>query len=306
MTTPTRTTRPMLTWLLAAAVALCLGAATGAAVAQVDPVTGQPAPGTPGVQGSQPMEGVAITEKLGDDLPLDLTFTDETGKTVTLGDYFVEDRPVILSLVYYQCPGMCKAELSAMVDVFRKMNMTPGDEFQVVNVSFDTRETVNVAAGKKRTLIDSLGKPEAAKGWALLTGDQANVDKLTAATGFQYRWIEDAGQFAHDSALILVTPDGRISRYIRGYHFDPATLELSLVEVSGGKIGTLGQRIQIQLCGYDPRYGKYVLLAQRVMSLGGAATMVLVVAVVAYFWFRERKQSRKALNSDSEVQVHPV
>jgi len=303
MHTQTRTSRPAPARRLAAMVAVALLGVTLAASHTLLAST----PVAPDQKvGSQPMEGVGIDEKLGEKVPLDLTFTDDLGKQVKLGDYFVGDRPVILSLVYYRCPGMCKAELSAMVDVFKRMTMTPGKEFQIVCVSIDPEEGPNEAAAKKATHLRVLNKPEAQDGWAFLTGDADNIAELAAATGFRYRYIDDANQYAHDSALMLVTPDGRLSRYLRGFHFEDATVQLALVEASGGKIGSLGERIKLQLCGYDPRYGKYVLAAHTVMKIGGAMTMLLVAGIVGFFWWREFTRRRKASNSDSEVQVHPV
>lgn len=295
-----------LTTAAVAVVALMLGAASQRARADHATVPA-PAGQTASAQnpGTQPMQGVGIIENLGDNAPMDVTFKDDHDQTVKLGDYFVKGRPVVLSLMYYQCPGMCKAELSAMIDVFAKMKMTPGKEFEVICVSIDPRETPDLAAAKKRTTIDVLGKPEAAEGWAFLTGDPVNVEKLTKAAGFSYRFNEQTGQYAHDSAMIVMTPDGRFSRYLRGFHFEPDTVKLALVEATGGKIGSLSERIQLQLCGYDPRYGKYVLAAQSIMAIGGALTMMFVGGLVGFFWWREHKRRRKA-NSDSEVQVHPV
>jgi protein SCO1/2 len=184
------------------------------------------------------LEGVGITEKLDAVLPLELTFRDEAGATVTLGRYFGQGRPVALCFVYFDCPMLCNVFLDGLTATLRELDWTPGEQFEIVTVSMDPRDTPEGAVKKRAHYLESLGKPRAQAGWHFLTGDETAIRRLADAVGFRYRFDEDTGEFQHSAGVFLSTPDGRISRVLYGVMFEPQTLRLSLVEASDGRIGS--------------------------------------------------------------------
>ncbi len=243
------------------------------------------------------LRGIEITEHLGDRLPLDAEFTDHNGNTVKLGESFNHDRPVVLSLIYFNCPQLCSLVLNGMVAALQDVNLEPGTDYDLVTVSFDATETHQLAAQKRRAYLAEFGREGDEEGWAFLTGDQEHVDRLTDAVGFGYRWVESEGQFAHQAAIYIITPDGRISRYLYGVMFDPDTLRLSLVEASGGEIGSTIDRFVLTCYVYDPSTGSYAASAMSLMRWGGGASIVLVALVVVAFTLigrarRARRTSR--------------
>lgn len=237
------------------------------------------------------LEGVGIEERLGETLPLDLTFTDSSGETVRLGDYFEDGRPVVLNMVYYECPMLCTFALNGLLDVLKETDWTPGDEFNVVTVSFNPTEGPELSRPKKNNYIKSLDRPEAADGWAFLTGDEENVEALASAVGFTYQWVEEQQDYAHATALMIATPEGKLSRYLHGVVYDPKTLRLSLVEASGGEIGSATENALLMYCLiYDPDKGEYGPAAMKIMRAGGALTIGAVVAALGFFYLRERRR----------------
>ena len=246
----------------------------------------------PSALAQQEVAGVGIDEKPGDALPLDAVLRDHNGKPVTLGDYFNDGKPVVLNLVYYGCPGICTEILGGTATAIDETTLRLGDEYRVVTISFDPAETPDLSGPKRENYLGTLQSRQGEEGWVFLTADQANIDSVTRAVGFRYIWNEETGLWVHDAAAILCTPEGRISRYFRGTEFDPQTLRLSLVEASGGKIGALSDQIWVGLCGYDPKLGKYVVLARTVITIGGAATILAVAGVVAYMIYLEHKRKK--------------
>lgn len=240
------------------------------------------------------LEGVGIVEHLDGRLPLDLTFTDETGREVALGDYFGKDRPVVLTLVYYSCPMLCTLVLNGMVDALKQFDMTPGEEFEIVTVSFDPTETPTLAKFKKQNYLNDYGRPEAAAGWHFLVGQPEPIRQLTDAVGFGYRWNEEQKQYVHQAAIFVATPDGRLSRYLYGVMFDPRTLKLSIVEAGKGKIGSTLDQIALYCFHYNPDSGKYAVAATRFMQLGGMVTIVIVGSLLSTFWVRDRRRRKSA------------
>lgn len=238
------------------------------------------------------VRGVVIEENLDLQLPLDLQFTDESGQTVTLEQYFDGERPVILTLIYYGCPMLCglvsNAQMQAMKDI---QDWRPGREYQAVTVSFDPRETHELAAKKKQNYINEFGNPEVGEGWHFLTGRQEEIDKLTAAAGFRYRWDERTQQFVHAAALIIVTPEGRISRYLHGVGYDPKVLRLSLVEASQGKIGSKTDAVLLYCFQYDPTRGAYTLAARNLMAAGAGLMVLIMMVWLVPVWIRSRRSS---------------
>jgi protein SCO1 len=238
------------------------------------------------------LEGVGIVEHLDGKLPLDLKFTDETGREVSLGDYFNKDRPVLLTLVYFRCPMLCTLVLNGLIDAMKQIEMTPGKEFELVTVSFDPTETATLAKFKKQNYLTEYGRPEAAPGWHFLVGGEAEVHALTDAVGFGYRWNEEQKQYVHQAAIYVVTPDGRLSRYLYGVMFDPRTLKLSILEAGKGKIGSTLDQIVLYCFHYDASSGKYAPAAVRIMRAGGILTILILGSVLSTLWVRDRRRRR--------------
>ena len=228
------------------------------------------------------LKDVGIDQKLNEQLPLDLAFKDESGASVKLGDYFGK-RPVVLSLVYYQCPMLCNQVLNGMVTAFKVMNFKPGQEFEVVTVSFDPREAPALAAAKKNTYVNYLPadrRSAAAMGWHFLTGDEASIKRLTEAVGFRYHWDDATNQFAHASAVYVTTPQGKLARYFYGVEYAPRDLRLGLIEAADNKIGTPVDQLMLYCFHYDPTTGKYGASIMRVMQFAGGLTVIGIVVLL--------------------------
>jgi protein SCO1/2 len=236
------------------------------------------------------LKDVGITEHLGDNLDLNLKFKNEKGELVTLGSFYNGVNPVLVSLVYYSCPGLCSFHLNGVVDAIKNLDWTIGKQYQYVVISFDPRETSDLAAKKKESYLKLYKRPEAAAGWHFLTGDAETIQKITSQVGFKYQWKEDTQEWAHASAAIVTTPNGKISRYLHGIIFDEKTFRLALNEAGEGKIGTFVDRMIWYCFHYDPKQSKYVLYATNVMKAGGIGIILALVAVMLPFWVRSRKE----------------
>lgn len=234
--------------------------------------------------------GVTIEQKLGAQLPMDLQFTDESGNTVTLGDYFKSGRPVVLNLGYFQCPMLCGLVLNATLDVAKQIDLKVGQDYDILSVSFDPRDTPVVAKLKKQNYLTELGQVGADKGWHFLTGKDESITKLTQTVGFGYRWNPDRQEYVHAAALMILTPDGQVSRYLYGVKFVPRTTRLSLVEASEGKVGNVVDSVLLYCFLYDANKGQYTLAALNIMRAGGVLTVLLVGTTVLIALRRERKR----------------
>lgn len=230
------------------------------------------------------LKNVGIEQHLNEQIPPDLTFRDETGKGVTLGDYFGK-KPVILNLVYYQCPMLCGEVLSGLESALRVLKFDVGKEFDVLTVSFDPKETPEMASAKKVEYLKRYGRPSAAEGWHFLTGPASSIDALTKAAGFQYQYDPKSGQFAHATAIMLLTPQGKIAQYYYGVEFAPKDLRLGLIQASENKIGTVVDQVLLYCYHYDPDTGKYGAIISRVLQLAGGAT-VLILGTFLIVMFR--------------------
>jgi len=248
----------------------------------------RPDPGMPSTQTPTALSKVSFEQRLNEQLPLDLPFKNEAGQAVKLGDYFGR-KPVILTFVYYECPMLCTEVLNGLESSLRVLNETVGKEFDVVTVSFDPTETPVLAAGKKKAYLDRYQRPEAEQGWHFLTGDQASIDALTQAAGFNYFWDEASHQFAHASGIIVATPTGRVSRYFMGLDYSPRDVKFALIESSNEKIGTLADRLLLYCYHYDPAKGNYGFVAMRAVRIGGAATILALVGFVLVSIRRDQK-----------------
>ena len=232
------------------------------------------------------LDGVGITERLGARVPLALEFTAEDGRPVKLSRYVTGTKPVILTLNYFRCPMLCKLLLNGLVEGIRGLPWTPGDQFEVITVSFDPLETHTLAMLKKEEYIGELGRPAAAAGWHFLTGTQPNIKALTDAVGFSYRYDEERQQYAHPAGIFLLTPNGRVARVLYGVVFEPKTLKLALTEAGEGKVGSAGEQILLYCFHYDANAGRYVVAAGNIMRLGGAATAIVVGVWLVGAWRR--------------------
>jgi len=230
------------------------------------------------------LKNVGIVQRLNQQLPLDLTFHDETGKTVRLGDYFGK-KPVVLSFVYYRCPMLCPELLMGLESSLRVLRFNVGDQFQVVTVSFDPQDTPALAAAKKATIISRYKRPGAAEGWHFLTGSQESISALTQAAGFGYEYDRTTDQFAHATAIMVATPSGKLAQYYYGIDFPPRDLELALVQASNEKIGNLADAVILYCFHYDPAHGKYSLIISRIIKLSGVLT-ILSIGTVLLLLFR--------------------
>lgn len=241
------------------------------------------------------LQGVDVVEHLGDSLPLDLTFVDDRGEKVALRQYFDKERPVILTLVYYNCPMLCNLVLNGLVEGLRGLEWAPGKEFDIVTVSIDPREGPDLAAKKKANYLQDLGNPEAGKGWHFLTGEREHIQQLAGAVGFQYRYDPSQMQYAHGAAIFLVSPEGKLMRYLYGIQFPPDQLKLGLVEAGQGKIGSVVDRFLLRCFHYDPASRKYGVYVWGVMRLGGGLTVLVIATMLIIFWRRERRRGYGAV-----------
>jgi protein SCO1 len=237
------------------------------------------------------LKNVGIEQHLDDQIPPDLVFRDETSKSVRLGDYFGK-KPMILNLVYYQCPMLCGEVLSGLESALRVLKFDVGKEFDVLTVSFDPRETPDMATKKKAEFLKRYGRPSSADGWHFLTGPQESIDALTKVAGFQYQYDPQTGQFAHPTAIMVLTPEGKIAQYYYGVEYAPKDLRLGLIQASQNKIGTLADQVLLYCYHYDPTTGKYGAIIARVLQLSGLATILIlgVFMTVLIHWGSSHKQ----------------
>ncbi len=237
---------------------------------------------------------IGIAQHLNQQLPLNLTFTDDAGKPVQLASYFGK-RPAILALVYYQCPMLCSEELNGLTGALQMVNFVPGKDFDVIVVSIDPSEGTDLAAAKKRIYMKRYGHPETANGWHFMTGTQANIDALTNAVGFGYAKIPGPDgkltQFAHASAIQIVTPQGKLAQYYMGVEYSPKDLRLGLVEASSNRIGSPVDNILTYCYHYDPGTNKHSLIVARVVQLGGLVTMLTLGGFMFLMFRNDAKQN---------------
>lgn len=239
-------------------------------------------------------EGVGLTEKLGEKVPADIAFVDESGRPVTIGSYFQSDKPVLLNLVYHDCPMLCNLLLDGMTKSLRELDWTPGEQFEVVTVSFSALEGPDLAARQKERYVELLGRSEATDGWHFLTGSEESIQQLARSVGFEFKWVEEQQQYAHPAALIFLGSDGKITRYLYGLEFRSGDVRKALLEASEGTIGNTLDRVVLFCFQYDPGANSYVPHALNIMKLGGLLTMLLLGAMLAIFWRREGAKARKS------------
>lgn len=239
---------------------------------------------------------VRIDQKLNHQVPLDLQFKDESGKTVALGDYFGK-RPVVLTLVYYQCPMLCTQVLNGMTSTLKVLTFDAGKDYEVVAVSIDPRETPQMAAEKKAVYLKDYHRPGAEQGWHFLVGDQQNISRLADAVGFHYAWDQRTQQYAHATSIMLVTPSGKLAQYYYGIEYSPRDVRFGLIQASQGKIGTLVDSVILYCFHYDPTAGRYGLVVTRALQLAGGAT-ILILGGFMFIMFKAEVKRPKLTRAD--------
>jgi len=240
------------------------------------------------------LKGVGVTEHLGDQVPLDLEFVDSDGKPVVLKQFFDGRRPVVLTLNYSNCPMLCSLQLNGLFDALKRMPWEIGGKFEMITVSFDPLEPPQRARMTKQKYLNVYRRPGAAEGWHFLTGQEENIKRLADAVGFRYRYSEAQRQYIHAAVTFILTPDGRVSRYLYGVEYDPQTIRLSLLEATDGKIGSTVDQILLFCYHYDAESGRYGPAAFRLMQLGGGLTVLVVGGGIWILWRRDKAKSRSA------------
>jgi protein SCO1/2 len=239
------------------------------------------------------LRGVELEQRLGAQLPLDVQFRDEMGKTVALKQYFGR-RPVILSFVYYNCEELCPLVMDGLVRSLRPLSFNVGDQFDVLTLSFDARDTPAMAAAKKSDFVRQYSRPGAEKGSHFLTGDETSIQRLTEAAGFRFNYESDKDRFGHATGILLLTPGGAIARYFFGIEFSPRDLRLGVIEASANKIASPIDQLLLFCYRYDPATGKYGLLITKGIRLAGMATVMGLIAFIVVMLRRERSSQSQA------------
>ncbi|MEZ5422305.1 MAG: SCO family protein [Pyrinomonadaceae bacterium] len=239
------------------------------------------------------LKKVGIDQKLGDQLPLDTVFKNEDGQEVRLGDYFNKNRPVILALVYYECPMLCNQVLNGLTGSLKGIALEPGKDYDIVAISFDASENnkAGLAKNKKASYVERLAKAGAADGLHFLTGTQESIDQVANAAGFHYYWDDKSQQFAHVGGIMITTPEGKLSRYMYGIDYSPKDLKFGLMDSSQNKIGGVAQQLLLYCYHYDPATGKYGLAIMRTLRVAGVITLAFF-GVMAFVFYKRGKKRR--------------
>lgn len=236
------------------------------------------------------LQGVGIDQRLNEQVPLDLPFRNEAGRPVRLGDYFGQ-KPVVLSLIYYGCPMLCTTAENGLLEALKLLKFDVGKQFEVLTVSFDPHDDAAAATAKKSIYVGLYGRPGAEKAWHFLTGDENSIRRLTQAVGFHYNYDVASKQFAHATGIMVLTPEGKVSRYFYGIQYPAGDLRLALVESSNHKIGSPVDAVLLFCSHYDPAVGKYGLIISRVLQLAGAFT-VLILGTLMLVMFRAERRAK--------------
>lgn len=238
------------------------------------------------------LKEVGITQQLGAQLPLDTEFKDENGNSVRLGEYFGKGKPVILALVYYECPMLCNEVLNGLTGSLKGISFDAGKEFDVVAISFDARENEKpgLARNKKEGYLGRYERPGAENGWHFLTGAQSSIDAVTKAVGFGYVYDEKTNQFAHAGGVMMTTPEGKMSRYYYGIDYEPRQLKFGIMDSARSKVGNPAEQLLLYCYHYDPSSGKYGLSVIRLIRIAGIATILGIIGMMLYFWRQQKKR----------------
>lgn len=248
------------------------------------------------------LDKIDVVEKLGNKIPSGLVFTDESGARINFDNYFAENKPVVLVMAYYTCPMLCNLVLNGLADAARQIDFNPGQDYRIVTVSIDPTETNLIAGAKKNNYMQSLGRPGLTDdSWHFLVGEESQSKALAEAIGFKYFYDETREEYAHPAVLTILSPQGMVTRYLYGIRFNPRDLRLALLESGEGKVGTTLDRIILYCFHYDSEAGGYVLFAQNAMKLGGLATLLILTALLGFFWLKERRRKSTTRLAEAEI-----
>jgi protein SCO1/2 len=293
---------------VAGAAWLLIAAASAAAQMAGAPTAGyKREPGMTSATLPSPLREIGFDQNLGNFVPLDTKFRDESGRTIALGDYFGK-RPVVMVFAYYDCPMLCTMVINGLASALDVLSLVPGKDFEIVTVSFDPRDTAATATAKKTGYIGRYKQPGAAAAWHFLTGDQPSIDRLTRAAGFRYVWDKETKQFAHPTGVIVLTSEGRLARYLFGIDYGPRDLRYAIVEASNGNVGSAVDALLLYCFHYDPMAGRYGVAIIRVIRLAAGATVLGLVTMIVIMVRREKHRTRRrrpwrALSADGRFQV---
>ena len=241
----------------------------------------------------QQLEGVEMDYHLGDQVSPDLVFTDQDGNRVKLGDFLDGKRPVVLQLGYYNCPMLCGLVFQGLNKVASETSLKLGEDYQIITVSIDPAEQPSLARQKRSMAVKDLDIVEGETGWYFMTGESHMIERLADEVGFGFKWVREQQQFAHPAVIMILSPDGKITRYLSGINYEEQTFRLSLVEASEGKVGTLKDQFLWTCLHYDPSVGKYSMTAMGIMRIGGVLTVVILGGVIGFFLWREYRRRAK-------------
>lgn len=276
-------------YIVCLTVALSVGSVALTSAQPVDAVTGV-------------LEHAGISERIGETVDLDARFVDEMGQAVRFGDYFDGERPVVLTFVYHECPMLCSLVLEGLTKSMRQIEWRPGDEYEAVTVSISPSETPELALRQKDRYVARLEDDQAAAGWHFLVGAEDDIKSLTASTGFAFDKDEESGEYGHAAVVILLSPDGTVTRYLYGISYAPFDLRAALIEASEGRVGSVVDRLIMFCFQYDPVEGSYVPQAWLAMRVAGGLTLLLLVGLLTVFWRKERSDQKVRPASDGENQ----
>jgi len=237
-------------------------------------------------------DNIGVEEKLGEQIPLNVTFATSVGDSVSIGELLQAGKPVLLNPLYYECPMLCGIVLEGVFNVVSELQWTPGEDYIIISFSIDPEETIEHASRSKQKYVEKLNRPEAESGWYLLTGTEKNIKRLTEAIGFTYTYDDRTGEYVHAAAISFLSPKGKISRYLYGIEFSEFSLRNALYESADGKIGSAIDQVVLYCFTYDPSSNSYVPVALNIMKLGGLATLIFLGIFLGLFWRREKKSSQ--------------
>jgi protein SCO1/2 len=238
------------------------------------------------------LQGVGINEHLGDTVPLTAKFATSLGDSVSIADLLEDGKPVLLNPLYYDCPMLCGLVIDGVLDVANELVWSPGKDYTIISFSVDPSEDYTLAAEYKSRYIGQLNKPDAQDGWYFLTGKKSEIEKMITAVGFEVNEIEDTGEFAHAAAIMLLSPEGVITRYLYGIQYDEFNVRSALYEAADGKIGNTLTKVLMFCYQFDPNSNSYVPFAKNIMKLGGLATLIFLGIFMGLLWLREKRKKQ--------------
>lgn len=276
--------------LILFSVAFAAGSHEGSGNAFANPMEQAPATRASSTEKPEIINKIGIIENLGAQLPLDLNVTNENNESVPLRSFFHKDQPVVLSLVYYSCPGLCNFHLNGFFEALKNVEWSPGNKFQLLALSFDAKEKSDLAKAKKETYLKLYGRPGTEGGIHFLTADEDTVKAIASTVGFNFVWDDKEQQWAHGSAAVMISPEGKITRYLHGVIFEPNNIRLALTEAGQGKTGSFVDQMVMYCFKYDPKQSKYVLYAFRLVQLGGGLIVLILGLLLIPAWIRSRRE----------------